>query len=193
MTLTAEDSHEEKQKSSSLNESRSRSSSSGMQASSDKHNESQLFRRSPRLTGKAAHDFEEDLPAFAALPSDSEPVSAYGSASIRVSDKHVDRGPPPGKGLVTTNLPTIDSSASSGSSVAAAGGSGDSSGKQALPGPLGPWQKAALVGVSPRRRGGKAKEGSDGSMGSSFSDLDGAHVPVSYHPVANTIVKPLAQ
>lgn len=44
------------------------------------------------------------------------------------------------------------------------------------PGPLSPRRAAALAGRSPSGYKGKSREGSDGtpSMGSSFSDLDGA-------------------
>jgi hypothetical protein len=45
-------------------------------------------------------------------------------------------------------------------------------------GPMSPHRQAELAKLSPRRRAAAGKDGSDGtpSMGSSFSDLDGAHL-----------------
>jgi hypothetical protein len=160
--------------------------------------------RSPRFTvkGKARadpyaddeDDEDEDSPAFLPFSQPSgESRSTSGSrsqdpgATLRVGLQDPN-GPSlarrqPVKKASFENLAhekqpqTEDSSITSSTSsqaVSATGGDGPST-NNIRPGMLSPRRAAELTGKSPRRRN-TGREGSDGtpSMGSSFSDLDGA-------------------
>ena len=151
----------------------SEDSSSSSSSDSENVGRSQAFRRMPRFSNRvgalrggttADGEDEDDEPAFLPFTANQDP-----SATLRnlpgVEDQ-ANAGP-----AKPSHIPKghqrAESSASSTSSAAATGAP-----NQRTPGALSPRHRAELAKLSPRLQRG----GSDGapSMGSSFSDLDGA-------------------
>ena len=146
---------------------------------------SQAFRRMPRfsnrtgaLRGDAAGDAGEDddeQPAFLPLTDTDDMNTQDSSATLRkppdageqVSARQQKPSPLRTQSQPQQNHERVESLGSSESSTAAVGAHA-----QRPPGPLSPRHRAELAKLSPRQQRG----GSDGtpSMGSSFSDLDGA-------------------
>ena len=147
--------------------------------------QSQAFRRMPKfsnrigtLTGDAAgdgDDEEDDEPAFLPFSNATAPTNQDPSATLRnpsdvgeqVSNRQQNPSSLGTQSQAHQHHQRTESSASSGSSAAAVG-----THHQRPPGPLSPRHRAELAKLSPRLQKGS----SDGtpSMGSSFSDLDGA-------------------
>jgi len=126
-----------------------------------------------------ADDDDEESPAFLPFSTPAPaPTIQDPSATLRIDTPTY---PAPNRAVTqaANSQPsqTTHSSVSSGSSAAAGVTSTQVDGTlaQRPPGPLSPRRAAELSALSPRRRA-LAREGSDGtpSMGSSFSDLDGA-------------------
>lgn len=161
------------------------SSSESSSESEGPGGQSQAFRRMPRfssrigaLPGDAAGDGddEDDEPAFLPFSNEDAPTNQDPSATLRnPSDtgEHMSNRQPKPNSARTQSQPQqqhhqrAESLASSGSSAAAVGTHG-----QRQPGPLSPRHRAELAKLSPRLQRG-ASDGTP-SMGSSFSDLDGA-------------------
>ncbi|KAI9879211.1 MAG: hypothetical protein M1830_009212 [Pleopsidium flavum] len=172
----------------------SSSSSSSESESREQKSKSQTFKRRPRFssTKAPAQQFEdgedddgddEESPAFLPFSNPVPPPDAHDpSATLRIHapSKSTQHQAPTNEPIKYQRSQTTHSSASSGSSAAAAGTQVDGGQSQRPLGPLSPRRAAELAALSPRRRA-LAKEGSDGtpSMGSSFSDLDDASVTQS--------------
>lgn len=173
-------------------------SSSSSSSSSDSEprqatTKSQLFPRRPHFTSQTApshqldngeaddDDDDEESPAFLpfSAPAPRSPTQDP-SATLRIDTPTSPAQNPAMNQPTRSKRPqTTHSSASSASSAAAVASPGtqvDGPPAQRPPGPLSPRRAAELAALSPRRRA-LAREGSDGtpSMGSSFSDLDGAY------------------
>ncbi|KAK5143737.1 hypothetical protein LTR04_001783, partial [Oleoguttula sp. CCFEE 6159] len=139
--------------------------------------QSQTFRRPPRFNNASKSplgilsDGDDDDDAanflpFANLPKQTvQDSSATLRTDSKANDKQSAHRPHPSKAPLVRNQQRVESSASSASS-------NPQGQRQRPPGALSPHHRAELAKLSPRHR----KEGSDGtpSMGSSFSDLDGA-------------------
>lgn len=142
-----------------------------------------------QASGAATHDDDEDdedeSPAFLPFSTEAAPQAPPDpSATLRLPTSIPS---PPPKPTSSPDPPrprsqmTHSSASSAGSSPAAAGAPTDPGrgrnqpAAPRIPGPLSPRRAAELAAVSPRRRAGLGRDGSDGtpSMGSSFSDLDG--------------------
>ncbi|KAI9689225.1 MAG: hypothetical protein M1822_000963 [Bathelium mastoideum] len=157
------------------------SSGSSSSDSEDLGGQSRAFRRMPRFSsrvgasrGDAAgddEDDEDDEPAFLPLTNVNPAPAQDPSATLRnplEASEAVPIGPPKASSS-RQRRQRAESSASSASSAAAAGPH-----NPRPPGPLSPRHRAELAKLSPRQpRGGTGSDGTP-SMGSSFSDLDGA-------------------
>ncbi|KAI9709383.1 MAG: hypothetical protein M1812_007719 [Candelaria pacifica] len=167
------------------------SSTSSSDSGSPANVRSQTFKRPPSFASRkspighfAEEEDEDEDPAF--LPFSNPPATTTGQdpgATLRVDSRKPDVEKIPRKAVPSRAkqprqpTQTAHSSASSAGSAPATmnvGGDGAQS-HRPPPGPLSPRRAAELAGLSPRRRA-NGKDGSDGtpSMGSSFSDLDGA-------------------
>ncbi|KAI9703340.1 MAG: hypothetical protein M1836_007907 [Candelina mexicana] len=167
------------------------SSSSSSESSSPANLRSQIFKRPLGFAsrkspiGHFADDEDEDEdPAF--LPFSNPPAAPATqdqSTTLRRdlqlpdaerSSRKAGSAQPRQQRHPTQTAHSSASSASSAPATTNVGADGAQSNRPP-PGPLSPRRAAELAGLSPRRRAG-GKDGSDGtpSMGSSFSDLDGA-------------------
>jgi hypothetical protein len=140
------------------------------------------------LRNEDEEDEDDETPAFLPISRSKRPDTtpfADPSATLRLAPSR----PATQRRQLTTPNPSTQPTHSSGSSASSApiaqpAPASQPDGRPTMnrpttTGPLSPHRAAELAKLSPRRRAAAGKDGSDGtpSMGSSFSDLDGAPLP----------------